>query len=315
MKTTIEKNYNDLGAEFKYLIVNEQDKKLGLYVNTVGFQSIKPNSPYPLAEHPAGYFFNAQKGRILREYQFVYITKGRGILQLEDNRITISKGMLFVIFPGQWHSYHPLAETGWNEYYIGFEGSIIDNIIENSFISTDNQVLEVGFNEELVNLFSRAIEVAEVDKICTQQYLSGIVLHILGLVLSVSQNKMYEEGEVVQKIEQAKIIMNENVYKNIDPEELAEKLNISYSWFRKVFKDYTGYAPAKYFQELKLRKAKHLLTSTSHSVKVISYMLDYNSTEHFFSLFKKVTGFTPLEYRAYARGTEVAEEDHAVLEN
>ena len=41
------------------------------------------------------------------------------------------------------------------------------------------------------------------------------------------------------------------------------KLNISYSWFRKVFKDYTGYAPAKYFQELKLRKAKQLLVGTS----------------------------------------------------
>lgn len=54
------------------------DRKYGLWVNTVGFQSILPNSPYPLKDHPAGYFFNAQKGRILREYQLVYITKGRG---------------------------------------------------------------------------------------------------------------------------------------------------------------------------------------------------------------------------------------------
>jgi AraC-like DNA-binding protein len=98
--------------------------------------------------------------------------------------------------------------------------------------------------------------------------------------------------------------MNENVFKNIDPEELAMRLNISYSWFRKVFKDYTGYAPAKYFQELKLRKAKQLLAGTSQSVKEISFMLDYKSTEHFFSLFKKRTGFTPLEYRTYARGGE-----------
>ena len=72
------KNYNDLGVEFKYLIVNDMDQKYGLWVNTVGFQSIQPNSPYPLKDHPTGYFFNAQKGRILREYQLVYITKGRG---------------------------------------------------------------------------------------------------------------------------------------------------------------------------------------------------------------------------------------------
>lgn len=302
-------NCNDLGVEFKYLIVNDKDKKFGLSVNTVGFQSIQPNSRYPLTEHPSGYFFNAQKGRILREYQFLYITKGRGILSFDSEvEIPISKGQLFVIFPGQWHTYHPLPDLGWNEYYIGFEGPIIDNIVENSFISKDNQILEVGFNEELVNLFSRAIEVAEVDKISSQQYLSGIVLHMLGLILSVSQNKIFEVGDVIQKIEQAKIIMNENIFKNIDPEELAERLNTSYSWFRKVFKDYTGYAPAKYFQELKIRKAKQLLVGTSHTVKEISYMLDYNSTEHFFSLFKKMTGYTPLEYRSFGRETNATNE-------
>lgn len=303
-------NYNDLGMEFKYLIVNDKDKKFGMSVNTVGFQCIQPNTPYPLSNHPSGYYFNTQNGRVLREYQFLYITKGKGVLSF-DNEINrpISKGHLFIIFPGQWHTYHPAPETGWNEYYIGFEGPIIDNIVSNSFISKENQILEVGLNEELVNLFARAIEIAEVDKISSQQYLSGIVLHILGLVLSVSQNKIFEVGDVVQKIEQAKIIMNENIYKNIDPEELAEKLNTSYSWFRKVFKDYTGYAPAKYFQELKIRKAKQLLVDTSQTVKEISYMLNYNSTEHFFSLFKKMTGYTPIEYRCFGRKTDATEEE------
>ena len=291
------KNYNDLGVEFKYLIVNDMDQKFGLWVNTVGFQSIQPDSPYPLKDHPSGYFFNAQKGRVLREYQLVYITKGRGLFSSETTpEKQVCKGRLMVLFPGQWHTYHPYRQTGWNEYYIGFEGPVIDNLVKGGFLSKDNQVLEVGLNEELVSFFSRALEIAEADKISSQQYLGGIVLHIVGMILSISKNKIFEVGDVDQKIEQAKIIMNENVFKDIDPEELAMKLNISYSWFRKVFKDYTGYAPAKYFQELKLRKAKQLLVGTSHSVKEISFMLDYKSTEHFFSLFKKRTGLMMLSW-------------------
>ncbi len=101
-------------------------------------------------------------------------------------------------------------------------------------------------------------------------------------------------SDVDQKIEQAKIIMNENVSGNVDPEELAMRLNISYSWFRRVFKEYTGYAPAKYFQELKLRKAKQMLVGTSQSVKEISFFLGFQSTEYFFSFFKKRTGLTPV---------------------
>ena len=211
-------------------------------------------------------------------------------------------------FPRQWHTYHPYRQTGWNEYYIGFEGPVIDNLMKNGFLSKDNQVLEVGLNEELVSLFSRALEIAEADKISSQQYLAGIVLHMMGMILSVSKNKIFEIGDIDQKIEQAKIIMNENVFNNIDPEELAMRLNISYSWFRKVFRDYTGYAPAKYFQELKLRKAKQLLLSTSQSVKEISFMLAYKSTEHFFASFKKRTGFTPLEYRSFGRETDAENE-------
>ena len=110
------KNYNDLGVEFKYLIVNDMDQKFGLWVNTVGFQSIQPNSPYPLKDHPSGYFFNAQKGRVLREYQLVYITKGRGLFTSETTpEKQVCKGRLMVLFPGQWHTYYPLRQTGWTE--------------------------------------------------------------------------------------------------------------------------------------------------------------------------------------------------------
>lgn len=300
----MEDHFGRTDVEFKYLIVNDNDRKFGMWVNTVGFQCIPPHSHYPLTNHPSGYYFNVEKGRVLHEYQLIYIVKGRGLVQTDTTpEKQVSRGRLMLIFPEQWHTYRPYFQTGWNEYYIGFEGPVIDTLARNNFISRDNQVLEVGLSEELETLYTRAIKIAEADKVSAQQYLSGIVMHMLGLVLSVSKNKIYEVGNVDQKIEQAKILMNEHVDGDIDAEQLAMQLNISYSWFRKVFKDYTGYGPARYFQELKLRKAKKLLIGTSQSVKEITYRLGYKSTEHFFQLFKKHTGFTPMEYRAFGRQT------------
>lgn len=290
--------YNNSGLEFKYLIVNEMDKEFGLWINTVGFQSIQPHSPYPLKEHPIGYYFNIHKGRVLSEYQMVYITKGCGMFSSEPMKEKpVTKGKILFLFPGQWHTYHPYVQTGWDEYYIGFEGTVINNIIKSTFFTQENQIIEVGLNEELVALFNRAIEVAENEKNSFQQYLAGIVLHMLGLVLSLSKNKIFETRDIDQKIEQAKIIMNEQVFDDIDLENLAVRLNVSYSWFRRVFKEYVGYAPAKYFQELKLRKAKQLLTESSYAIKEIAFMLGYASTEHFCTLFKKNIGLTPRDYR------------------
>lgn len=40
-----------------------------------------------------------------------------------------------------------------------------------------------------------ALEIAEADKISSQQYLAGIVLHMIGMILSISKNKIFEVGD------------------------------------------------------------------------------------------------------------------------
>lgn len=308
-------HFNEQGADFKYLITNEKDKRFGLYVNAVGFQAIKAGSAYPPRNHPEEYYFTTQKGRTLHEYQLVYITKGKGTFSSESTpEQEVSKGQLLVLFPDEWHTYAPSTKTGWNEYYIGFEGEIANKLMQENFLTKEKQVLDIGINEELVSLFRRALDIAEADRTASQQYLSGIAMHIIGCLLSITQNKLYEEMDnAAQKIESAKIIMQENIFKEIDAEELSAKLGLSYSWFRKVFKEYTGYSPAKYFQELKLRKAKQMLIESPLTIKEICYELNYTSAEHFFTVFKKQTGYTPTEYRNIGRGVKADfNEEHSL---
>ncbi len=290
--------YNDFGIDFKYLLVNERDRKFGVNINTVGFQPIPPDTVYPSTDHPKSYYFNPCKGRVLSEYQILYISKGRGTFTSESTKKTnIKKGQIILLFPGQWHTYCPSIETGWNEYYIGFEGSIIDNLVENEFLTPKNQILDVGVSEEFVSLYSSAIHVAKNEKKTAQQYLAGIVLHLIGMVISYSQNKNLEQNDSGQLMERAKIIMNENIYRQIDIQGIATNLGTSYSWFRKEFKEYTGFSPAQYFQELKLRKAKELLSETNLTIKEIAYKLDFSSYEYFLSFFRKRVGVTPSDYR------------------
>lgn len=294
--------YNDFGIDFKYLIVNERDKSFGLTINTVGFQPIAPHALYPSKDHPKSYYFDPCRGRILSEYQILYISKGKGTFTSESTKKTsIGKGQAIILFPGQWHTYNPLDETGWNEYYIGFEGNIIDNIVANGFISTEKQIFNVGVNEELVDLYSTAIKVAKEDKKSAQQFLSGIALNILGSVLYLSDNRTLDSKETTQIIERAKVIMVENINKEIDIREIANNLGTSYSWFRKEFKEYTGFAPSQYFQELKLKKAKELLVETNLSVKEISFQLNFSSYEYFLSFFKRRMRQTPMEYRNFGK--------------
>ena len=88
--------YNDFGVDFKYLMVNEKDRKFGITVNTVGFQPVQPDTNYPSPDHPKSYYFKPSRGRVLSEYQLIYITKGKGVFSSE----TTKKGVSLFYSPG-----------------------------------------------------------------------------------------------------------------------------------------------------------------------------------------------------------------------
>ena len=295
----------------KYLIINETDLLWGLVINSVGYQNIESNVSYPPSNHPTRYLFSIQKGRILQEYQLLYITKGKGTFASDtlgkDNIQPICEGNMFLLFPGEWHNYMPDKQTGWDEYWIGFTGVNIDNRVKNNFFNKEKPIFNVGLNNEIVELYQQAIRIAIEQKSGFQQMLAGIVNHLLGLAYSLDKNYLFEGSETINLINKAKIIILEN-YKDIKPQAIAERLNMSYSNFRKIFREYTGFAPLQYIQELKIQKSKEFLTNTTISVKEIAYLIGFENQEYFFSAFKKKNKITPNEYRKYTRGVLSQEE-------
>ena len=145
---------------------------------------------------------------------------------------------------------------------------------------------------------------AQNHKLATRQYLVGIAMHIIGLVLSAQLNRGAEPDVTGEKIKTAISIMNRNVNEEIDLIQIASDLNMSYSHFRKEFKKRTGTSPNQYFQNLKMKSAKNMIFSTNLPVKEICYRLGYSSPEYFTNQFRKHVGKTPMEYRRFTQGKE-----------
>jgi len=83
-----------------YLLSNDQDIHWGLTVSTVGYQHIAPGEAYPPKGHPQAYSFQAGRGRVLDEYQFVYISRGRGVFESKSfGQATVGEGDLSVLHP------------------------------------------------------------------------------------------------------------------------------------------------------------------------------------------------------------------------
>lgn len=286
----------------KYLTINPSDQKWGLTTHSVGHQVISENEAYPPQVHPTRYLFNIENGRILNEYQLLYITKGRGMFSSESSgRSQVKEGYMFLLFPGEWHTYRPDPETGWNEYWIGFDGRIMDEWVKDGFFPKESPVFNIGLNEDIISMYKRAIIIAEAQEASYQQALSGIACNLVSMALYLSRNRDFNKSDVASQMNQAKIAVHENI-SAITPEELARITCMSYSKFRKIFKEYTGFAPSQYIQEVRITMAKELLTNTSKSIKEIAIELGYENKDYFFTVFKKVTGSTPVNYRKYTQG-------------
>ncbi|MCP9613111.1 AraC family transcriptional regulator [Coprobacter tertius] len=281
----------------KYLTINDDDERWGIVCTTVGYQTVLPGADYPVLRHPDKYNFKFQ-GRILNEYQLVYIVEGRGYFASESCRkVRVTAGTMIQLFPGEWHTYKPDKDTGWVEYWVGFRGVNIDNRVKEGFFSKDCPVRRIGISDTIMGLYDRILRYAEEEKSGYQQLISSIVLHLLGLVYYKDQNCSYTDGVLVDKLNKARSIMRETVDTPVSLEEIAREVGMGYSWFRRVFKQYTGMSPVKYQMQQRLARAKELLGNTAMTVTEVAYTLGFTTVSQFSVFFKKMEGMTASEFK------------------
>ena len=284
---------------YKYLPLSQQDEDWGLHVLNTGYNRIAANQEYPSPTHPGHHYFNWKQGRVLQEYQLVYITNGNGYFESTHcSQKKIQAGTVFILFPGEWHRFKPQPSTGWDEYWVGFDGSILKKLFGKKFFPLTGAILDIGLHDNILTLFNDIIKASEAEKAGYQPYISGAVLHLLGQVYMLAKQQsipLDDQAEAI--VNKAKILLRNGIDCKLSISEVAKELKVSYSWFRKTFKTYTGIAPGQYLQQLRVEQAKLLLRDRSVSVKSIAYDLNFASAFHFSALFKAKTGLSPAQYQ------------------
>lgn len=285
----------------KYLNVTEFDKKWGFYITTAGSAKVKPHGKYPPSqEHPAEYMFNWEKGRILNNYSILYITRGEGIIEYAGSRTAkLSAGSCFILKPGIWHRYKPDLISGWEEYWVTFHGTYPENIMLNNLLCDGNLHADLGHNQELLRLFHHLIKTMANAEPGYHQVIIGITLQIMGVVCNACRFKTTDKNPQEKLITKAKFLMQEAIEKPIDVKELAKELPMSYSLFRKAFREATGSSPNQYYLQLRIDKAKELLSTSELTVNEVAFKTGFTSIFYFSRFFKKITGVAPKSYRSH----------------
>lgn len=283
----------------KYFHISESEKKWGFYVTTIGYNKVRKNEQYPPNKvHPADHCFTWNKGRILDGYYMVYISNGQGIFESAQTKpFNVKAGHCFLLFPGVWHRYKPDPNQGWEEYWIGFNGTYPDIFMKKGFFNPKYPFINAGLNEKLLLLLQELIQTGTNTSIGYPQILSGITLQILGLINAINLQGEKNADPVDKLISKAKFRLQSSLENQVNMEDLVEEFPVSYSKFRKVFRAKVGLSPNQYHLELRLKKAKELLDSTTLSISEIAYKTGFESVFYFSRIFKNKNGKSPKLYR------------------
>lgn len=286
---------------FRYFPVSARDRRWGLWLTTAGESQIPPGTQYPPEGHPGGYSFDWTSGRALREFQIVYISAGAGTLQTSGRVLReIRSGDVFILFPGMWHSYRPDPEIGWNEHWVGCDGPIIRGLMKNGFVDVSKPVLKTQNEDLLMSAFSTVIEAIHANRPALQQIMAGLTLYILSLLYSAQQPGQDSGLKISTAIQKAiRSMATSPLDRHIELESMARDVNMSYTWFRRAFTQHTGLSPHQYRLQLRIARARTLLTNTQMTVKQVAFQSGFRSDHYFCRLFKAKTGMTPEEWRHF----------------
>ena len=288
-------------SRFRYLPVLAEQRQWGLFLTDCGYTVIDPGTPYPPCGHPDSYASNWEKGRMLDEYQVIYITRGRGTFETHlSGRHTIEAGDVFVLFPGVWHRYTPDPKTGWNEQWAGFNGELAKRLLREPFINRKKPVLRIGVDEALRQRFIALVNKVGQDPAGAPFSNAGEILVILGLIQERARS-VGTKGRVSGIIREAQTHILMNATAAIDFAHLASALGIGYSTFRHSFKQQTGISPAQFQNSIRISRAQDLLSSTDLSVSEIAAQTGFETVYYFSRHFKQKTGLTPKAYHAQSQ--------------
>lgn len=229
-------------------------------------------------------------------YQIIYTYEGYGNFTYNEKVYHLGPGDGFFIDARNPH-YYCAMDSGWTYSDTVIAGPLISNLYDEfsqneRYVFTESQADTFQTClEKLLYIYSTGLPYRDYQ---ASACITELLTHLL--VQSISDSRY--KASLPQNMQYLIRYIESNFTNPLTIDHLSRFSGISRSHLTREFKKYTGYAPNDYIIQLRLAKAKKLLTSTQLSVAEICNEVGMHNINNFFNLFKKYEHCTPKQYRS-----------------
>lgn len=129
-------------------------------------------------------------------------------------------------------------------------------------------------------------------------YLEDLKDYYLQFFLNIAEmlksESIYAQGDMIENVQ---VYIRHNYQKYLTQEFVASLFYLNRSYLSTLFRKKTGMKFVDYLNEVRIEKAKELLSSSDRKMYQISKAVGYDNPKYFFRIFKKKTGCSPEQYR------------------
>ena len=247
-------------------------------------------------------------------WELVFIDSGNAHIINGNDTLCLTQGQAFLHLPKVSHTIYTKNEFA-NSAIISFEcknkilknlaGKVLElNDYEKSLLNKIISETKSNYLDKLNDAHLTKMTKNSLAPFAGEQIIKNCIeLLFISLIRNVEKGEKTEEvlsltitsDKIVESIR--KILLDRlNSCENIDLTEISFRLGFSKSYIKAQFKKKTGVSIIQYYIDMKIDKAKKLLSQQKYTISEISDMLGFGSIYYFSRQFKIQTGMSPTEY-------------------
>lgn len=188
------------------------------------------------------------------------------------------------------------CSTHW-AYYAEFKEMFPEvDVQDGSIVTEENGIYSSGGANSYWNLLLHLLE-KYTDRdtaILAAKYFAIDIDRDSQAAFSMFKGQKSHTDEAILNVQE---FIEKNWALKITVEQLSEHARVSRRSLERRFKQATGNTLIEYIQRIRVEAAKRNFESTRKNISEVMYDVGYTDTKAFRTVFKKITGLTPLEYR------------------
>lgn len=228
-------------------------------------------------------------------YEIHYFVSGAGSFRNASTRYTIEKGSLYFSAPGMRHQILATVPEKPITYYAILIDAVADEetgeLLKRLVGRGEARIIGSDYRFFFADILQKHLSEEPELEFSARHSLLSLLYQI-----AAGKGSSYRANDNVH-IEKAIAIMQARIERRLDLGELCGLLGVSHEHFIRLFTNYMGIPPMRYYARLKIEAARAMLSSTNLHVGEIADKLGFDSQFSFSRAFRHATDVSPTDYR------------------